>query len=446
MATEQNDNPPDSGRLTLILRALQHRNFRLFFIGQGISLIGTWMQTIALSWLVYRLTNSAFLLGVVGFAGQIPAFVIAPLSGVFADRWNRHRALVVTQSLSMIQATTLAILALTGAIAVWQIILLSFLIGLINAFDIPVRQSFLSEMIERKEDLGNAIALNSSLFNSARLIGPAIAGVMVASVGEAVCFLLNAVSYIAVITALLRMRINRQPNPLPPRSVLHGLKEGFRYAFGFEPIRDVLLLVALVSLLGVGYTVLMPVYASAILHGDSHTYGFLMGAVGIGALSGALYLASRRTVIGLGRWIARASVLFGAGLVAFSVARVLWLSLILLVIIGFGMMVQMASSNTILQTIVDDDKRGRIMSLYTMAFMGMMPFGSLMMGSLASTVGVSETLMLSGLICIVASLIFARRLRVLRGLLHPIYARMGIIPEVSAGIQSATPFPSSPGS
>jgi len=439
------DAPVASSRIKLVLRALKHRNFRLFFIGQGVSLIGTWMQTIALSWLVYRMTNSAFMLGVVGFASQIPPLIVAPFSGVLADRWSRHRGVIATQTGAMIQATILAILTLMGTISIWQIIVLSFCMGVINAFDIPIRQSFLSEMVETKEDLANAIALNSSLFNGARLVGPAIAGAMIAAVGEAVCFLINAISFIAVLAALLAMRIAPRPKPSTPRSVLEGLNEGFRYAFGFEPIRDLLLLLALVSLLGFGYTILMPVYARTILHGDSSTFGFLMGAVGVGALSGALFLASRHTVAGLGKWIARASGLFGAGLIVFSLVHVFWLSLIVLVIVGFGMMVQMASSNTILQTIVEDDKRGRIMSMYTMAFQGMMPFGSLIAGSLASKMGVPATLLLGGLVCITASAIFARRLPALRKLVHPIYVRMGIIPEVSTGIQSASSFTGSSG-
>jgi MFS family permease len=439
------DAPPASSRLKLLLRSLRHRNFRLFFMGQGISLIGTWMQTIALSWLVYRMTDSAFMLGVVGFAGQIPPLIVAPFSGVLADRWNRHRGVIMTQTCAMIQASILAVLTLTGAISIWQIIVLSFCMGVINAFDIPIRQSFLSEMVETKEDLANAIALNSSLFNGARLVGPAIAGAMIAAVGEAVCFLINAISFVAVLVALFAMHITPRPIISLPRSMLHGLKEGFRYAFGFEPIRDVLLLLALVSLLGFGYTILMPVYARTILHGDSNTFGFLMGAVGIGALSGALFLASRHTIVGLGTWIARASGLFGAGLVVFSLVHAFWLSLIVLVFVGFGMMVQMASSNTILQTIVDDDKRGRIMSMYTMAFQGMMPFGSLIMGSLASKVGVPDTLLLGGFVCMTASAVFATRLPALRKLVHPIYARMGIIPEVSTGLQSASSFTASSG-
>ena len=414
-------------------------------MGQGISLIGTWMQMIALSWLVYRMTNSAFMLGVVGFAGQIPPLIVAPLSGVLADRWNRHRAVIIIQVCAMIQATVLATLTVLDVITIWEIIALSVCLGVINAFDIPVRQSFLVEMVETKEDLANAIALNSSLFNGARLVGPAIAGAMIAAVGEAVCFVVNAVTFIPVIAALLAMRIAPRPEQPPPRSVMEGLNEGFRYAFGFEPIRDVLLLLALVSLLGFGYTILMPVYAHTVLHGDSNTFGFLMGAVGIGALLGALFLASRRTVVGLGKWIARATGLFAAGLVFFSLVHVFWLSLLVLVVVGFGMMVQMASSNTIIQTIVEDDKRGRVMSLYTMAFRGMMPFGSLIMGSLASKVGVPATLFVGGLVCMVASAVFASRLPALRRLVHPIYARMGIIPEVSTGLQSASSFTASSG-
>jgi len=420
--------------LKLILRALRHRNFRLFFAGQSISLIGTWMQQIAVSWLVYRLTNSAFLLGLVGFVGQIPTLLLAPLAGVVADRGNRHRMLMVTQSLAMLQALTLALLALTGIIRVWHIILLSLFLGLVNTFDMPIRQSFLFEMVERKEDLGNAIALNSSMFNGARLIGPSMAGILIAAVGEAVCFLLNAVSYLAVIAALFAMKILPSQPEIRRTGFLQGLRDGFRYAFSFEPIRYILLLIGLVSLMGMPYAILMPIFARSILHGGPHAYGFLMGAVGVGALSGALYLASRKTVLGLGKWIPLAASLFGTGLVAFSFSRVLWFSILMMMLTGFGMMVQMASSNTLLQTIADDDKRGRVMSFYTMAFVGVAPFGSLLAGTLASTVGAPNTLLISGLACILGAFLFARRLPSMREMMKPIYARLGIIPEVSSGL------------
>ena len=335
-----------------VFRTLRYRNYRLFFSGQLVSLIGTWMQQVALTWLVYRLTNSPFLLGVVGFVGQMPMFLLGPFAGVLADRANRHRIIILTQTLSMVQATVLAILTLTGNITVAHIIILSIFIGLVNAFDMPTRQSFLLDMIESREDLPNAIALNSSMFNGARLLGPSIAGLVIAAIGEGLCFLLNAVSYVAVIAALLAMKVTqRHLKNRKPRKVLEGFTEGFHYAFGFSPIRNILLLLALVSMMGMPYAVLMPVYARDILHGGPHTLGFLMGATGVGALAGALSLASRKSVVGLGRWIPLAAGTFGVGLIAFSFSRTLWLSMILLFVVGAGMMVQMASSNTIIQTI-----------------------------------------------------------------------------------------------
>ncbi len=410
----------------------------MFFGGQIISLVGTWMQQIALTWLVYRMTNSAFLLGFVGFAGQVPSFILGPFSGVVADRVNRHKALFVTQGLSMLQAAILAFLTLTGAIAVWHIIVLSILLGIINAFDIPIRQSFLLEMIENRDDLGNAIALNSSMFNGARLVGPAVAGVMIAAIGEGPCFLLNSISYIAVILALAAMKIPRRHIEKSSGGVFTGFAEGARYAFGFLPIRNILLLLALVSVMGLPYSVLMPIFARDILGGGPHTLGFLMSATGVGALSGALLLASRKSVRGLGKWISNATITFGLGLIAFSFSRILPLSIILLFVVGFGMMVQMASSNTILQTIVDDDKRGRIMSFYTMAFMGMAPLGSLLAGSFASTIGAPYTLLIGGVVCIAGAAYFASQLPELRKEIRPVYERLGIVSEVSTGLQAAT--------
>ena len=433
-----NPDKPDLTRLNLIFRAFHSRNYRLFFGGQGISLIGTWLTQIATSWLVYRLTNSALLLGVVGFASQIPTFLLTSFAGVLVDRWNRHRILIITQTLSMIQSLTLAVLTLTGVITVLHIIVLCVFQGLINAFDVPARQSFVVEMVEKKEDLANAIALNSSMFNAARLLGPSIAGVLIASVGEGMCFLLDGISYIAVIGALLAMKIS--PKGIEPQrtDVLEGLKEGFTYAFGFAPIRSILLLIALVGLMGTPYIVLMPIFATEVLHGGPHTFGFLMGASGVGALVGAVYLASRKSVRGLGRIIALAACILGIGLIAFSLSHIFWFSLLMMLLTGFGMIVQMASSNTVLQTIVDDDKRGRVMSLYTMAFMGMSPFGSLLAGGVAREIGAPNTLLLGGIACVLGSLLFARKLPALREIVRPIYVRMGIIPEVAKGIQTAT--------
>lgn len=418
----------DQNGLKLVFRALAHRNYRLFFGGQSISLIGTWMQQIAMNWLIYRLTHSPLLLGVVGFTSRIPTFAIAPFGGVLADRWNRHRMLVITQTLSMIQALIFAVLVLTGLIAVWHVVVLSLFLGLINALDIPIRQSFVVDMIERREDLGNAIALNSSMVNGARLVGPSIAGILIASLGEGLCFLLNGLSFIAVICALLAMKIPPQKKEVQRAQFFQRLTEGFSYAFGFVPIRSLLLLLALVSLMGMPYIVLMPIFAEKILGGGPQTLGFLLGAAGVGALVGTFYLASRKTVLGLGRVVVIATSIFGVGLIAFSFSRLLWLSLIFMILTGFGMIVQMASTNTILQTLVEEDKRGRVMSLYTMAFMGMVPFGSLLSGTLANLIGAPGTIMAGGITCILGSFLFARKLPVLRGMVRPIYVKRGILP------------------
>lgn len=441
MSENRQDN---EGGIKRILRALRHRNYRLFFGGQSISLIGTWLTRVATSWLVYRLTKSALLLGVVGFAGQIPTFLLAPFAGVLVDRWNRHRILVITQILSMLQSLLLALLALTNIIAVWHIIILSIVQGLINAFDTPARQSFVVEMIERKEDLANAIALNSSMVNAARLVGPSVAGILIAAVGEGLCFLLDSISYLAVIASLLAMHVAPKTTETPRHHVLQGLREGVKYAFGFAPIRSVLLLLALISLMGMPYTVLMPIFATDILHGGAHALGFLMAASGMGALVGAFFLAARKNVRGLGKLMSRTAALFGLGLIAFSLSRLYGLSLFLLFIIGFGMMVQIAASNTVLQTIVDDDKRGRVMSFYTMAFLGMAPFGSLLGGGLASKIGTPMTIMLGGIACVLGAMLFARKLPILREMVRPVYVRMGIIPEVAWEIQAATQLPSLP--
>jgi MFS family permease len=422
-----------------IFRSFQYRNYRLFFGGQSISLIGTWIQRIATPWLVYHLTGSVLLLGVVGFVGQIPTFIIAPFGGVLTDRWNKHRLLIATQVAAMFQAFLLALLYLTNTLEVWHIIALSAFLGIVNAFDVPVRQSFVIEMVEKKEDLGNAIALNSSMVNGARLLGPSIAGMLIAFTGEGICFLLNGLSYIFVIVSLLMMNVTPKERAKKDSRVLKELKEGFAYAFGFPPIKHTILLLAIVSFMGMSYTVLMPVFAKEILHGGSHTFGFLMGASGLGALSGALYLASRKSVVGLSKLIPLATTIFGLGLIAFSFSRFFPLSLLLMVFVGFGMMMQMASSNTILQTIVDDDKRGRVMSLYTMAFMGTAPFGSILFGWLANIIGTPNTLIIGGTICILGAALFTYKLPKIRQSIRPIYIKLGFIPQdVSSGIQIAT--------
>jgi len=431
-------------RLQLLLRSLHSRNFRLYFAGQSISLVGTWMQQVAMSWLVYRMTGSAFLLGVVSFMGQIPTFLLAPVAGVLADRWDRRRLLICTQAIAILQAALLAFLVLAGTVQVWQIVLLSLFLGLINTFDIPARQSFFVEIVENREDLGNAIAINSSMFNAARLIGPSMAGLIVSAVGEGLCFVLNAVSYLAVIVALAAMRLERRTPDMERRHILHELREGIGYALGFPPIRYILILIALVSLMGMPYSVLMPVFASTILHGDARTFGFLMAAAGSGALASTVYLASRKSVIGLGKLIVRATTLFGAGLIAFSFSDSLLPSLILLALTGAGGMAMVASSNTILQTIVDDDKRGRVMSLFTMAFIGMAPFGSLISGTIAHSMGVRNAILIGGLSCLAGGAIFARKLPEIRKNIRPIYVKKGIISEVATGMQSATELSTPP--
>jgi MFS family permease len=439
------DLPPHTSRLHALGRALRHRNYRLFFFGQSISLIGTWMTRVATSWLIYRLTGSAMLLGVVGFAGQVPTFLLAPVAGVLVDRWNRQRVLVVTQVLAMIQSALLAALALAGVITVTHVVILSVFQGLINAFDMPTRQALVVHMVEDRADLANAIALNSSMVNAARLIGPSIAGLLIAWVGEGMCFLADAVSYLAVIASLLMMRLELPTLPAAPSRVLGELAAGFRYAMGFAPIRSLLALLALVSLMGMPYTVLMPIVATEVLHGGAHTLGFLMAASGLGALGGAFYLASRSTVLGLGRLIPAAVILLGAGLIGLSQSHLQLISLALMPFIGAGMMVQMAASNTVLQTIVDEEKRGRVMSFYTMAFVGMTPFGSLLAGALAQRFGAPAALLLGGIVCIAGAAAFITRLPALRRLVRPIYVRLGIIPEIAAGLQSASQLTRPPG-
>jgi MFS family permease len=421
-----------------MLRALRHRNYRLFFGGQIVSLAGSWITTTATSWLVYRLTGSAFLLGLVGFAGQFPAFLLGPFAGILVDRWDRRRLLIVTQIISMLESFALAALTLTGHITVEWILILNVLQGVVNALDMPGRQAFLIAMIENRDDLSNAIALNSSMVNVARLVGPAIAGAVIAATNEGWCFMIDGVSYVGVIAALVAMRIASGPARHAKRSgAWQQFVEGWRYASGFRPIRSIILLLALVSLVGVPYSVLMPIFAATIFHGGPHTLGVLMGASGGGALVGALWLATRRSVIGLGRIIVVASTAFGAGLIGFSFAPVLWLAIPCLVVGGCGFIVQMAASNTIIQTIVDEDKRGRVMSFYMMAFLGTVPFGSLIAGWMSSRIGAPHTLLLGGVCCVAGAAWFATELPIIRVAVRPIYIRMGILPQVAAGIADA---------
>jgi MFS family permease len=404
---------PSGPKLTLILRALRYRNFQLFFGGQFISLTGTWMQTVAQAWLVYRLTGSAVLLGFVAFSGQFPVFLFATIGGAFADRHNRHRILVATQTASMLLAFVLAALTLTNRVEVWHVFALAALLGLVNAFDIPARQAFVVDMVGRK-DLINAIALNSSMFNGARIIGPAIAGLLVEAVGEGWCFFVNAISYIAVIAGLLLMKIKAQARVPLPGSALASIIEGFSYVWHSGPVRSLLLLLGLISLLGMPYIVLMPIFADQILHGGAKGLGLLMGASGIGALIGALSLAARRGARGLGRIVAFSAAGFGASLIFFTLSRSLWLSAGLLLPVGFSMMVEMAASNTLIQTLVADNLRGRVMAVYSMMFMGMAPFGALLAGTLANRLSAPTTVALGGAICMVAAAGFGLHLPVLR--------------------------------
>lgn len=433
-----------TSKLKFALRALQHRNFKLFFAGQSLSLIGTWMTQVATSWLVYRTTKSALLLGLVGFSGQIPALLLAPFAGVWVDRLNLHRVLKITQTLSMLESFALAALALTGVINIPEIVGLIMFQGAINAFDMPARQSFLIEMVEDRADLTNAIALNSAMFNSARLIGPSIAGLIIAVAGEGYCFLIDGFSYLAVIGSLLLMRIGNLRTLRKRRSVVDELKEGWSYVTGSVPIRTILLLLAAVSLVGAPYTVLLPIFAGKILQGGAHTLGFLTGTSGVGALVSAIALAMRKTVLGLGKRIATTTLIFGAGLIFFGLSHYLWISLALMLVTGFSLIQQMSCSNTIMQTIVQEDKRGRVMSFYTMAFVGAMPFGSLIAGAVANAIGAPLTVMISGSLCIALGVWFATQLAEIRKAVRPIYAELGILPEVAAGVQAASALPTPP--
>jgi len=427
-----------TGRFGVVFRSLKYRNYRLFFSGQSISLVGSWMQRLALPWLVYHMTGSTVLLGVVGFAGQIPSFVLAPVAGVLTDRWSRYRVLLMSQIISMVLAALLAYLSLAGIIQIWQIITVSILLGCVNAFDVPSRHSFVIEMVEKKEDLGNAIALNSLMFNGARLIGPSVAGIILVSAGEGICFLINAVSYIFVIISLLMMKLNIKSYRKHKPQILKELNDGFSYTFGFAPIRHLLILLTISSLLGMSYSVLMPAFAKEILHGGSNTYGFLMGAAGFGAFLGAIFLASRKSVLKLDRIVPVSAMIFGAGLIGLSFSKVFPVSLMLMIFIGLGMMMQTAATNTVIQTITDDDKRGRVMSFYSMAIMGTAPFGSLLAGGAAKVIGTPWTIFSGGIACIIGALFFFRKLPELKKLVRPVYIRLGIIPEVAEGIETAS--------
>jgi MFS family permease len=413
-----------------ITRALRHRNYRLFFGGQTVSLVGTWVTRIATSWLVYRLTGSELLLGITGFAGQIPLLLLAPFGGVLVDRWNRHRMLVITQILSALQSLALAVLALTGKITVAEVIALQVVQGVINAFDTPARQAFVVEMVEDRADVPNAIALNSSMFNASRIIGPAIGGAIIAAVGEGWCFMIDAISYIAVIVSLLAMHVPARAILRERPRMLHELRSGIQYVFGFAPVRELLVNVALIGTLGMPYAVLMPVFASKVLHGGPHTLGLLMTASGLGALCGTVYLASRHSVLGLGKVIVASILMLSAGLIMFSLSHSLWVSLAVLPLVGAGMMLQSSSANTILQTLVDEHLRGRVMAFYTVAILGTQPLGSLIAGVLADRIGAPRTILIGAIACIPTGLWFAWRRPLLAEHVRPIYIERGILPPI----------------
>ena len=408
-------------------RALRHRNFRLFFGGQSISLIGTWMTRIATAWLVYRLTKSALLLGTVSFVGQIPTFLLAPFAGVLVDRLNRRHVLVWTQTLAMVQSLALAWLTLSHRITIHDVLALSAFQGMINAFDMPGRQAFMVQMVENRADLSNAIAINSSMVNLARLLGPSLAGMVIAATNEGWCFLIDGVSYIAVIISLLMMRVHVAQIKRATTSMFEQMREGWQYVSSFVPIRNILLLFALVSLMGIPYVVLMPVFAAQVLGGGPHTLGFLMGAAGVGALISALSLVLRKSVRGLIKMIPIAAASFGVGLILFGMSHVVWISFVLMTAVGFGMMQGITASNTIIQTLVPEEMRGRVMSYYMAAFVGMSPFGSLMAGSLAHWIGAPRTVMLTGACCILGAVWFWSRRAEIREVVRPIYIQMGIV-------------------
>ena len=395
-------------------RALRSPNFRLFFAGQGISVMGTWMTRLAATWLVYRLTHSVLMLGVIGFAGQIVSFVLGPVAGVWVERMERRRMLIATQVAACVQALALAGLTLAGTITLWEVLVLTVLQGIINAFDMPGRQSFLVQLVEEREDLTNAIALNSLLANGARLVGPALAGVVVAAVGEGWCFLADGLSYLAVIASLLLIRTQ----PMEPRtseaSLWREMREGWEYVSGVGPIRTVLLLFSLLSLMGYPFTVVMPAIATEILHGGAQTLGWLGAAAGVGTLTATAFLAARKSVVGLERTLTSSTILLGVGLVAFGMSRWLWLSLALIAVAGFGLMQSAAASNTIVQALVTEDKRARVMSYYTMAFFGGAPVGGLLLGAAAERVGAPAAIMASGVCCVAGALWLSMNLRGVR--------------------------------
>jgi MFS family permease len=429
------------GNWAFMVRALRYPNYRLFFGGQIVSLIGTWMTTTATSWLVYRLTGSAAMLGLVGFAGQVPSVLLTPVAGIYVDRWDRHKLLMTTQTLSMLQSFALAALVFTGRMTMPALITLCVTQGLINAFDMPCRQSFVISLIENREDLGNAIALNSSMFNLARILGPAAAGVVIAAAGEGWCFMADALSFLAVLLALAAMTVKADaPRAGRGAGARGAFKEGWRYVSGSVPIRTILLLLGAVGLLGVPYMVLIPIFAGKVLGGGPHTLGLLMTCSGAGALSAGLWLASLRSIARLGRAMLASTAAFGLSLAAFGFCRIPWLSCVFVTGAGFGFMLLMASSNTIIQTIVDEDKRGRVMSFLMIALLGTAPLGSLIVGAIADRIGAPATVVLQGVCCLAIALWFSGKLDEFHAAVHPIYARMGLMPEAALAGDSAAEF------
>ncbi len=420
---------PQKGPLSHAWRALRHRNFQLFFFGQSISLIGTWMTRLATSWLVYRLTHSALLLGIVSFSGQIVSFLLGPFAGVWVERLNRRKLLVWTQVAAAIQSLAMAALTLAHVITLWEIIALAAFQGLINAFDMPARQSFLVQMVEDRNDLSNAIAINSSMANGARLIGPAIAGVVIAVLGEGWCFLIDGISYFPVIASLLVMSVQPLNIRRAATSMFEQMREGWDYVRAFRPIRTILLLFAFLTLMGWPYSVLLPVFAAQVLHGGAHTLGWLTGASGVGAFASAISLALRKSVVGLTRMLQVASVFLGGGLILFGLSHTLWLSLLLMVFVGFGLIQGASVTNTIIQSLVAEDKRARVMSYYTMAFFGAAPIGSLLAGTLAHRIGAPHTVILTGAFCLAATLWFTLKLPKVRAAMRPTYQQLGLLPE-----------------
>lgn len=420
--------PKDFSAIKGIFSSLRSRNYRIYFTGQGISNIGTWMQNIALSWMVYRLTGSVFLLGLIGFTSQIPTFFLAPFTGVLIDKYNRLKIMRLTQVFYMLQALTMTLLVLFNLIEVWHIIALSIVFGIVTAFDAPTRQSLVIDLIDKQEDLGNAIALNSAIFNGARLIGPAVAGIIIAAFGEGVCFLLNTLSFVAVIVALLLIKIPVKQATIHPTNFKESFSEGLHYTFQSMPIRTLIIMLASLSMAGFSFIVLLPAYAKEILNGSSDTLGYLMSAMGAGALIGAFYMAARKSVLGLGKIISVSVSLLGLSIVLAAFSGKMYFSLIVFFFSGLSMILSLSSINTMLQTIADQDKRGRVMSFYAMALMGTTPFGNLLAGTIASGIGIAYTILICGTITVLSGIWFGLNLKSLRINIRSIYVTKGILP------------------